>query len=123
MINVQVMKKIGIGLLTLLPAFALAQDFGQLETFVGGFSSFINSTLIPLVFGIALLVFLWGVFKYFILGGSDESKRESGKHLMLYSVIGFVVMVSIWGIVNLASSVLPGDKTLKDLPNTPSANE
>jgi hypothetical protein len=123
MINVQVMKQIGICVLALLPALALAQDFGPLETFIGGLSSFINGTLIPLLFGIALLVFLWGIFKYFILGGSDESKRESGKHLMLYSVIGFVIMVSIWGIVNLASSVLPGDKTLQELPKTPSAGE
>src|SRR3989344_6558293 len=88
-----------------LPLMALAQ-FGEVSTFVGKISSFINSTLIPLVFGIALLVFLWGVFKYFIMGGGDASSREEGQQLMLWAIIGFVVMVSVFGIVNMIANGL-----------------
>lgn len=123
------MKKIGISILSSLPvvlpavAFA-ANDFGEINVFIGKVSSFINSTLIPLLFGIALLVFLWGIFKYFILGGGDEGKREEGKQLMLWAIIGFVVMVSVFGIVNLIAQGLgfSGDETIQNIPNVPTTN-
>ena len=62
----QNMKKIGIYTLALalvvLPGVAFGQ-FGEVNDFLDDVSSFINSTLIPLVFAIALLLFIWGIFK------------------------------------------------------------
>ena len=102
------------------PMIVLAQEFGEIGQFFGKVSIFINSTLIPLVFGLALLVFLWGIFKFFILGGSEESKREEGKQLMMYAIIGFVVMVSVWGIVNLIASGLGfSGQNLREIPKGP----
>jgi hypothetical protein len=77
---------------------------GSIGLFVGNIISFINRILVPLVFAIAFLVFIWGMFQTFILGGGDEEKQSKGKQLMLYAIVGFVLMVSIWGIVNLVSS-------------------
>ena len=98
------MKKL-IGLvpaLSLLPFFAFAQgQMTQLSTFLSNIAAFMNSTLIPLIFALAFLVFLWGMFTPFILGGSDSAKQQEVKSLILYAVIGFVVMLSLWGIVNL----------------------
>jgi hypothetical protein len=120
------MKKIGVSLLVFLtPLLALAQeDFGKINEFFTKVSSFINGTLIPLLFGVALLVFLYGIFKYFILGGGDEGKREEGKQLMLYAIIGFVVMVSVFGIVNAIASGLgfSKDETIQNIPNVPTSN-
>ncbi len=111
------MKRIAIvGSLFALPVMALAQ-FGTVDTFFNNISGFINSVLIPLIFAIALLVFLYGVFKYFILGGGNESAREEGKQLVMYAIVGFVLMVSIWGIVNIIAGGLFPDNTP---PNTPS---
>lgn len=105
-----------------LPAMALAQ-FGDIDDFFGDINQFINDTLVPLVFGIAFLVFIWGVFKYFIQGGGDSEAQEKGKQLMLYAVIGFVLMVSIWGIVNLLSEGFGfDDQNINTIPNTPSSN-
>jgi len=61
----------------------------------------INQYLTPFVLGLAFLVFIWGVFKFFVLGGSDEEKQKEGKSLMIYAIIGFVVIISFYGIVNL----------------------
>ncbi len=121
------MKKISVTLgsaaLALTPVLALAQ-FGQINTFIGNISTFINSTLIPLVFAIALLMFLWGVFKYFILGGDDSGSQEQGRQLMLYAVVGFVVMVSIFGIVNLIAGGLgfSSNENIQNIPNVPTSN-
>jgi len=120
------MKKIGASLiLMMMPVLVFAQEnFGEINDFVGKISSFINSTLIPLLFGIALLVFLWGIFYYFILGGGDEDKREEGKKLMLYAIIGFVVMVSVFGIVNMIANGLgfSDDEQLQNIPDVPTNN-
>jgi hypothetical protein len=119
------MKKIAASLFLLsLPVLAFAQqNFGEINDFANRISSFIQHTLIPLLFAVALLVFLYGVFKYFILGGGDDTKREEGKQLMLYAVIGFVVMVSIWGIVNMIANGLGfSGKPLQNIPDVPTVN-
>ncbi len=43
---------------------------------------------------------------------------------MLYAVIGFVVMVSIFGIVNLIAGGLgfSSDENIQNIPNVPSSN-
>jgi len=123
----QNMKKFGIYTLALalviLPGVAFGQ-FGEVNDFLDDVSSFINSTLIPLVFAIALLIFIWGIFKFFILGGSDEETRKEGKQLMLWAIIGFVVMVSVFGIVNLIAGGLgfSDDENIQNIPNVPTNN-
>ncbi len=123
----QSMKKISIYTLALalmvLPGVAAAQ-FGGINDFVDDISSFINGTLIPLVFAFALLVFIYGIFKYFILGGGDEDSREEGKKLMVYAIVGFVIMVSVFGIVNLIAGGLgfSDDQDIQNIPNVPSNN-
>ncbi len=112
-----------LALVALTPMLAFAQ-FGGINTFITDIIAFINNVLIPLVFAIALLVFLYGVFDYFILGGGDEGKREEGRKLMLWAIIGFVVMVSIFGIVNLIANGLgfSADQDIQNIPNVPTSN-
>ena len=89
----------------ILPASALAQggEIGgsTLGAYLGSIIGFINAILVPFIFAIAFIVFIWGMFQYFILGGANEEAREKGKSLAIWGLIAFVVMVSIWGIVNL----------------------
>ena len=107
----------------LMPAVVLAQ-FGEIDGFFDSITTFINNVLIPLVFAIALLVFLWGMFQFFILGGHSDDGKEKGKSLMLYAVVGFVLMVSIFGIVNLIANGLgfSDDEEIQNIPNAPTTN-
>jgi uncharacterized membrane protein YidH (DUF202 family) len=79
---------------------------GEFEELLRNILEFTNEVLIPFIIGIGFLVFVWGMFKYFIAGGADEAKRESGKSLMIYATLGFVLIIVFWGIVNLLSSSL-----------------
>ena len=121
------MKKLigSLGSLTLfaVPLVSFAQ-FGDINSFIGDVSSFINGTLIPLIFAAALLFFIYGMFKYFIMGGDDEDSREKGKQLMLWAVIGFVAMVSIFGVVNLIAGGLgfSSQENIQNIPNVPTSN-
>src|SRR5437016_873180 len=66
----------------------------------------INNILVPVLFAVAFIVFLWGAFKTFILGANEEEVKEEGKNLMLYGLIGFFVMISIWGLVNILTGTV-----------------
>ncbi|HEX8947247.1 MAG TPA: hypothetical protein VF829_03485 [Candidatus Paceibacterota bacterium] len=96
-------------------SFQWGVSFGDLP-FGGGYSGntipgigmlildIINGVLVPLLFAIAFIVFLWGIYKYFIAGGDSDEGQKKGKQLILYGVIGFAVMVSLWGLVNVVAN-------------------
>jgi uncharacterized membrane protein HdeD (DUF308 family) len=88
-----------LGVLTFLPALAFAQsvDSTNLGTALASIRYFMN-LIIPILIGLAVIVFLWGVLT-FIFNASDDEKRKSGKWMMIYGIIGIVVMVSVWGLV------------------------
>ncbi len=104
------------------PLFALAQGLGSnLGNYITSIMQFINTVLVPLVFALAFLAFLWGMFKTFILGGDNEEEQAKGKQLMMYSIAGFVVMVSLWGIVNFFANALNlgTNQEVNVIPNAP----
>ncbi len=73
----------------------------KLTSIITDFIAFLNGTLVPLVFAIAFIVFLWGVFRYFIAGADNPEKRDSGRQFVVYGIVGFFLMLSVWGLVNL----------------------
>ena len=66
----------------------------------------INTFIIPIIFAFAFVVFVWGIVSYFFIHGSDETKRTEGKKFAFWGVIGMVVLLSVWGFVNLVLSTL-----------------
>lgn len=74
---------------------------------VGSFIiNIINNILVPVIFAVAFIVFVWGAFDTFILGANSEEVKEKGKNLMLWGLIGFFVMVSVWGLVNILTGTV-----------------
>lgn len=120
------MKKFGyIGAALALPFFAAAQTIngqGGLGTLAQSLIGFINNILVPLLFAAAFIVFIWGIFQYFIMGGHDEEKKEKGKSLMLYGLIGFFLMVSVWGLVNILTGTFNLRNTPPPYPDAPTVN-
>jgi uncharacterized membrane protein YidH (DUF202 family) len=95
-------------LLTPLLAFAQiatgAGGGGAFETLLRNILNFTNTVLIPFIIGIGFLVFVWGMFKFFIVGGANEEAKEQGKSLMIYATLGFLLIIVFWGVVNLLTS-------------------
>lgn len=57
--------------------------------------------LVPILYALALLVFIWGLVKFIFRLGGDEKAVEAGKKLMLWGLVALFIMVSIWGILAL----------------------
>jgi len=63
---------------------------------------------LPIIVGLALLIFIWGLIKFiFRVGGGDEKAVQEGKKLMIWGLIALFIMISIWGILRFLYGV-PG---------------
>jgi hypothetical protein len=77
-----------------------------IQGYANSITGIINDIIVPVLISIAFLVFIYGIYKYFIAGASDEKKRSEGKTFSLYGIIGFVVLFAVWGIVNIFGDTL-----------------
>jgi len=73
------------------------QDFQNIVNLV---ISTILNPLILLFLGLAVVYFMWGVFKY-VGKGESESDRREGAQMMMYGIVAIFVMVSVWGLVTI----------------------
>lgn len=79
----------------------------------------INDVAVPLLFAISFIVFLYGIAQAYIFSKGDVAKVEAGHKLLLYGLIGFVVMISLWGLVNVVSNTFGlSNQSLQSLPNS-----
>lgn len=94
-------------------------SFGFISTYGGGLGTactsdicyvastiiyIINSILVPVLFAIAFIVFLYGIARAYIFSHGEPDKVKEGHHIILWGIIAFVVMISVWGLVNVVSN-------------------
>jgi hypothetical protein len=87
----------------LLPGFTFAQG-KSLKDLARLVAEYLNIAL-SLIIGLAVVVFVWNVFIYFF---TEKDRTEAGKYV-LFSVIGFFVILSFWGIVAIFTNTLQLD--------------
>ena len=51
-------------------------------------------TALPVITGLALMVFFWGLAKFIFRLGGDEKAVEEGKKLMLWGLIALFILLS-----------------------------
>ncbi|MBP6884672.1 MAG: hypothetical protein KBC17_02490 [Candidatus Pacebacteria bacterium] len=77
----------------------------------------LNRSLVPLIFAIALITFLWGVVKF--IQASSSSEKEEGRQFMLWGVIALAVMISVWGLVKILGGSFGVETVVPQLPVNP----
>jgi len=60
----------------------------------------LSASVIPLIFALAIVLFVWGVVQY-VINSDSESERAKGRNFMIWGIIALAVMVSVWGLVNI----------------------
>lgn len=87
----------------LAPALAHAAANVTLAGLAGTIVGYFN-TAIYVIMSLAVLAFVWNIFKYFIMGSDNPTeKSEAGKYV-LYSIVGFFIILSFWGLVNIVTN-------------------
>jgi hypothetical protein len=82
------------------------------EGFLVKLHNIIND-IVPVLIALGVVYFVWGVVKYVIADG--EEAKEKGRDTMVYGVIGFAVIIGLWGLVNILTQSLNLNTTAPDL--------
>ena len=89
-----------------------------LESIFGYLICMITESIIPLLFAVAILGFVYGVVQYFIIGANEEAKRSQGKQFIIWGVIAFAVRVSVWSLVGILGGTFGLGGYTRILPGT-----
>lgn len=117
------MKKYILSVFLMMPLVVNGQHAtgaggGPLELFLDTARDFIFGPVLYFLIAVAFIAFVWGVIKYFI--SDAESDKTAAKSLMLWGIGGFVLILTIWVIVNMLVAFLGlGDPDLGPLPPLP----
>ncbi len=63
----------------------------------------INRSIVPLIFALAVVSFVYGVVQY-VINSDDEAKKIKGREFMIWGIIALAVMVSVWGLVRIVGN-------------------
>lgn len=81
----------------------LAQLSGSdgLAEFIVSVGLFLNRIILPFLMAVGLFIFLYYLARSFIIDVDNSDKREEAKSRALWGLAAFIVIVSIWGVVNM----------------------
>ena len=100
-------------------AFALASaanvSTNNLEGVIAIIISLFN-TAIPIGVAAALLGFLWGLMTLIWNAGNDK-KRQEGKHVMIWGIVGLFIILSIVGIIAILQQTFGLQNTPIQIPS------
>lgn len=100
------MKRIFYGLLAFGPVLALAQNqtgTSYIQSWVTGLGTIVKD-LIPIMFGLAIIYFFWGLIKY-IGSAGDPEKAKEGRGIMIWGVVAIAVMAALFGLVSWLTGI------------------
>jgi len=89
---------------------------GQVGLYVNSIITFINDILFPLALALAFIFLVWGIVKYFVIGGDSDDGKSKGKQLIIYALVGFVVIFSFYGLIRLIQNGLGFNDTTITTP-------
>ena len=92
------------------PTFCPAQiEGGSIADIFKYFTCFLQGLMVPTLMALAGLFFFLGMLKFISSGDSEE--RAEGKQFMIWGVVGFAIIFSVWGLTSLLKDTLSLDNT------------
>ena len=88
----------------LIPSLAFAA-LGGVIGLLRGFLQ-VLSVSVPVVFGICLIYFFWGLGQFILNDAGNDKTRQEGKQKIIWGIIALFVFVSIYGILSFIGGAL-----------------
>lgn len=60
----------------------------------------IANAVIPFLIGLAIVLMIWGIFKYVSAAG-DAEKIAEGRKTTVYGIVALFIMLAFWGFVQI----------------------
>ncbi len=115
-------SKISIFALVFAPLLASAQSAPFTKTVDGflGYLTYLGSKIMPLLVLGALILFLFGIVKYFFFPSKDTPSSTDKRNFILWGIVALFVMVSVWGLVNVLGDTLQlNNRQVPPVPSVP----
>lgn len=77
----------------------------------------IINPLIVLLFSVALLYFVYGVFQYIWQARANPAKMKEGRSHMGWGLFGMFIMISVFGLFKILLNSLPVSERSRDNVN------
>ena len=106
--------------LLVFPILAFGQTFSlSNSTFKGVILEVLSiiKLLVPILFGLAFIVFFWGLSK-FILNSGNKEGIEKGKNYMFWGILALFILLSFQTIISFVSNDL-GIGDARNIPLLP----
>lgn len=90
----------------LFPSFVLAaNETTGIRGVIAGFKNIVDISE-PVLLGLALIFFFWGMGQFILHDAGNDKTREDGKKKMLWGIIALFVFISIRGILSWISGTV-----------------
>ncbi len=77
--------------------------FTNVSSLLGYVTCLLIKSVVPLLFALAFVAFIWGIIQMFLNPDNEEAKKK-GKSFMIWGLIALTVMFSVWGLVEVITS-------------------
>lgn len=77
----------------------------SLNGFIANIDTMIINPLIGLLFALAVVYFLYGIFE-FLSNQENEEKKTTGKQHMMWGIVGITIMMGVWTILGIVLKTL-----------------
>jgi ABC-type Fe3+ transport system permease subunit len=114
MFNLNVKKvSAAVFVMWVVPFVSHAETVSDLKSLIAYVRIIINS-LIPVLIGIAVCVFFWGIIKYILAEGPE--KLSEARNYIVMGIVAITVMLSVWGLAFLLKNTFFGDSPVPVTP-------
>lgn len=76
------------------------------QQFANNITNVIINPIIAILFGVAVLVFVWGAVQFIWAVQGEGEGREAGKQHLLYGIIGMFIMVAAYTILHIVQNTV-----------------
>ena len=84
----------------MMDLFSTNVAYASVDSFISNVNKLIVNPLIILLFALAIVYFLYGIFQ-FISNQENEEAKTKGKSHMIWGIIGIVIMMGVFTILNI----------------------
>src|SRR3989344_4414708 len=89
----------------LLPVATFAAPLEGLSGLLRAFRGLLN-LIVPVIFGLALVYFFWGLTQFILHDAGSDKTREEGKKKIIWGIVALFVFISIYGILGMIGKLI-----------------
>lgn len=89
----------------------------KVYSILSNINEIIINPIIIILFGIALVYFVYGIFEYIYKAQSDPGKIKEGRSHMAWGLFGMFIMISVFGLFKFILNTVPASDRTKENVN------